>query len=333
MANPRDKLKEQLQRARQEGLLEQTVQREAAQLSAKQPPATEARTEGQRYDARQQDTRQHQAPPSSRIRERYEQLSKTPLTVYLAFDTTDSMGFVINAVRKSIKRIGSGILTTGENIQAAILGVGDHSDAKSLQKRGVHLLGDYGQDNVPTSDPSELKRQVHAIVDTLGWDQHEAYECFAHDIGKRIETSLQQDPSQQYAVILFGDAAPHQKPATWLRQITQGFIVGDAGCKYGRRPEELILLANAAAHTYFVDCSETLFSQPLDERFRQGTYGPVEQHPKTSYLLFKDAEEILPEAIIGMVRKVRGPESLDRYLAQLEPGTATRVTKLLGTGK
>ncbi len=261
-----------------------------------------------------------------------EQTGAAPLRLCLTFDTTGSMRYIISAVRDVASQVGTEILSAERGIEAYVLGVGDHGDKDEIarvRKTGLKMLGDYGQDNTPTTEVEAFVRQVNSIVETNGGDIPEAYECLAKDLCERIMKDKQAAPQRKNIVVFFGDSMPHGN--CQRGNYSDG---GDSGCPYEIDARQLTALGTLADHSYWVDCTD--FAATASGIFRQHTFSHLEGLSNATYLRFADAAEVLPEAIIGMVRKAQGADELQKYLAQLEAGNggkAAKVAGLLGTGR
>ena len=244
--------------------------------------------------------------------------SETPMEVYFVFDTTGSMRYVIEAVQKVIGYVGHQILQAEKGIAARVIGVGDHCDLSGILK-GIRtpakLLGDYGQINDPTTDPRILESQVKRIVYTHGGDDPEAYECLAHDLVALINEDKSSFPEKKHAVVLFGDAYAQQNR-----------IMGvEDGCPNQRDAKQLIPLVSTSTRTFFVGCGG---------HFEELTYGIVRDLQKAQYVPFNQSRDVLPEALIGMVKLARhGAEGLQTYVTSLPKDTATKIMGLLSPGK
>lgn len=251
------------------------------------------------------------AEAAARLNEHAAPAKDAPVVLYEAIDGTGSMDFVIKSVLKCAYKVGSEIFQADKGIEACVLGINDHYDAAELQRSGRKLLGNYGQDNQPTSDARTLEQQVKNLVLTHGGDAPEAYECVAADLITKMEQSRAKSPNKKQVVVIFGDDEPHSNKE----------------CPYQRGPEQIVAMVALADHTYFVDCANILSGTS----FKKGTYGPVSSSPKATYLKFRDAESVLPEAIIGMVKTHQSPTRLAEYFATLPAEKATKVAGLLGS--
>ncbi len=247
------------------------------------------------------------------LQDRVQARQNTSMTVYTVFDSTGSMGHYIQQVRECISQVGREVLDAKKGIEACVLAVNDHCDKLELQNAGVKRLGDYGQDNSPTTNIATLQTQINGIVNTGGGDEPEAYECMASDLVQKINQEKIRNPNKKKVVILFGDAFPHNKKS-----------IADDGCPYQRGPEQLVAMTAIADHTYFVDCAVG------GDKFKDGTYKAAGNFQKTTYLRFEQARSVLAEAIIGMFKKEESPEALKAYLAALPSDKAAKVTGLLG---
>ena len=264
--------------------------------------------------------------------ERIKSVSAAPLVAYLVFDTTTSMDFIINAARECIGNIGRELLGAGKNLEVAVLGAGDHCDEVRLRHQGVKLLGNYGQFNDPTTNVGVLEQQIKKIVGTGGGDEPEAYECLAADLAQIISQDKIRNDRKKHVVVFFGDSRPHQGKAR----------MDDHGCPEGRGPEQLLILAAIADHSYFVDCQQKgdfleregylTTAQKNVSVFEKYTFGIVQDSEKVTLVKFEQAKNFLPEAIIGMVKKVQGLEEYKKYLDQLPSEKKEKVMGLLGPG-
>ncbi|PIZ51290.1 hypothetical protein COY27_04155 [Candidatus Woesearchaeota archaeon CG_4_10_14_0_2_um_filter_33_13] len=248
--------------------------------------------------------------------------------VYFVMDTTGSMASVISRVKESAGYIGRELLEADKGIEVCVLGVGDHCDRTELERAGVRMLGTYGQDNSFTRNTSALTGQVSGLINTHGGDEPEAYECLAADLSTRIMDAKKVAPTTKQVVIMFGDAMPH---GTQSRSFSVGgynYSFADDGCPNQKGPNQLVALATVADYTYMVGCGGTTG----EEVFRQGTYEPTKVTGRSTFVRFDEAKTILPEAIVGMVQKVRGPETYQKFLDQLAGPTADKVRLMLTGG-
>jgi|GEM_PF-3589831 len=246
------------------------------------------------------------------FQDRVQARQDTSMTVYAVFDSTGSMRQYIDQVRSCIDDVGRQVLDAKKGIEACVLGVNDHCDKQELVNARVKMLGDYGQDNTPTTNVATLQAQINGIINTSGGDYPEAYECLAADLVQKINTQKTATSSKKQVIILFGDDIPHNKKSNL-----------DDGCPYQRGPEQLVAMTAVATHTYFVDCSES------GDKFKNGTYQAAGNLQKTTYLRFEQARAVLPEAIIGMFKKEESPDALKEYLASLSADKASKVAGLL----
>jgi len=274
--------------------------------------------------------------------------AKSPqMTVYLVFDTTQSMQTYIDRVRQCIEQVGTAILSAEKGIEACVLGVSDHTKRggqyqheyglfdtllrydefrdREFRRKNARRLGDYGQDNTPTTNTAELKTQLWDIVtdNVSNGDPYEAYECLAADLTRKIQAAKTEKPNKKHVLVFFGDAEPH---ATEPRG-------EDLGCPHGNRPEQVSILAAVADGSYWIDCTRAGYSASYATAFRERTFGLAQRSSTAKYHQFEEASNILPEAIIAMVKEQEGSVELAKYIKSLPAQTAQKVAGFLGTGK
>ncbi len=251
---------------------------------------------------------------AEKLGERISARQNNPLIAYLVFDSTGSMSNYIDAVHTCIEQVGQEILDGKRGIEACVLSVSDHCEKSYLQKQGVRMLGDYGQDNAPTTSVNDLHNQIKSIINTSGGDGPEAYECLAADLTQKMYDDKQKNHNKKQVIVFFGDSVPHGKRS-----------MNDDGCPHQRNAAQLVGMTAMATHTYFVDCAPS-----YNDEFKTGTYQAAGNTPKTTYLRFESARSVLGPAIIGMIKKEESPEALRTYLAALPTYQATKVAGLLG---
>ncbi len=242
----------------------------------------------------------------------------SPLRAYFLFDTTGSMGVYINKARDCIESVGNTLFNDNKGIEVVVLGAGDHCDYALLRNSGVRMMGDYGQLTDATTKTDVLKSNIARIKGTSGGDTPEAYECAAYDLAQMMQGDKITSPKRKQVAIFFGDAMPHKRKEA-----------GDDGCPNQRGAEQLTVLATVADHVYFVDCS----SFQSSTRFRDETYGPVQDSQKTTYLKFDEAESVLPQVISAMVVREQSKVGYRALLASMSDGDRTKVAGFLGDGR
>lgn len=282
-------------------------------------------------------TVEERAAAAEQMRETITRESAAPLGVWYVLDTTGSMDPYIIAVRQCITAVGRETLSAQKGIEARILGVGDHGDKYQLERaRLPYLIGDFGQGNMPTTSADILTQQVADIINTHGGDIPEAYECMAAHLVQAITQEQITTPQKKQVVVWMGDAYPHQPMQASEQEIvssrkTLGYNYYDDRCPFQRGPEQLVALAGLVSRSYWIDCNSA-----SDSPFRRLTFAPVEQFQTAHYLRFADAQSVLPEALIGMVKEAESKAAYETYLKDIEKvdaGKAQQVAGLLGTGR
>lgn len=256
--------------------------------------------------------------------------------IYFVKDVTYSMEPYIKAVQTVASNVGRQTLHAEKGIEATVIGVNEHQRAgftpSILQHRGrpgINIHGDFLQYYPWTTNPEQLQTQVaNLILETKSnGDVAEPYECAAKFLVDQITADRKLNPDRTYGVVFFGDAMPHG-----AKGLKTPFLVSlsdmDAGCVHGVHADELENLINVANRVYWVDCDQRRTGD-----FKKYTYDPLSRRESSIYVKFADAQGILEQALVGMVKQTVSPVAFKEYLASLPSATATSVRGLLGNGQ
>lgn len=119
-----------------------------------------------------------------------------PLEIVFSFDTTGSMYSYLNEVRYSIQDMIVRLQADIPHIRIAIFAHGDYCDRKVYVTKYVDF----------TTDVAKLCDFVKTAKATGGGDSDECYEL----VMLQARTKLSWSPVGQRALVLIGDALPHE---------------------------------------------------------------------------------------------------------------------------
>jgi len=138
----------------------------------------------------------------------------TKVDIIFAFDTTGSMGGIIDEMKANAITIMSDILAMVPDTQFAVISYGDYP----VPPYGYPSSGDYPYrlEQVLTSDQAAIQEAINNLDASGGEDEPEAYtrafyESYAELIGETNPTygSIGARPGAKRIVIDFGDSIPH----------------------------------------------------------------------------------------------------------------------------
>ncbi|MBI2666589.1 VWA domain-containing protein [Candidatus Woesearchaeota archaeon] len=234
-----------------------------------------------------------------RARRITERSAEGTLDIYLAFDTTGSMGEYIEIVKDNIAKVTDAILGNGTRL--SINGIGDHCDGE-----------DWLQMYQLNSNSAEAKRALESIAMTGGGDEPEAYECLALALAQRLPA---ESAGRKKAVVLVADAYPHgmkDEPCergvdyktafTAMKTVCDGFYL--VGCNQN----------NYALQKKIIDSSK-----PESEKF----------------IPLGSMVDVLPDLLVALAKKMESAASLGKYMELLrksDAGKAEKIAGLLGKG-
>ncbi len=267
-----------------------------------------------------------QQPTAPRLNsETFTQPQQGNTRIFYVADVTYSMAPYVQAMQRVIESVGQKTLDAQKGIEATVLGINEHErqgyTPRIIREKisSAKLHQNFLQYFDWTADPSKIRSQVAQLVleNQPNGDTAEPYECTAKYVVDHITQDKIKNPNRNYGVVFFGDAKPHG--------ITK---FDDRGCVHGVKADELETLIQVANRVYWVDCD----SQGTGE-FKQFTYDPLSKRETSIYLKFKDAQSILEDALVGMVKQTVSPATYNDFLATLSGTQAQQVRRLLGNGK
>ncbi|PAA88336.1 hypothetical protein BOX15_Mlig020601g1 [Macrostomum lignano] len=167
-----------------------------------------------------------------------------PLDLAFSFDTTGSMGSVINEVRSNIAEMLQRLATDIPDLSVALIAHGDYGDRYETEIR------DFG------TSTADLVRFAKTVQGTHGGDEPECYEL----VLQQARTRLSWRPHSSRALVLVGDAFPHE--------------VGSARNKYKIDwKAETELLHQLGVTVYCVQCGSSRNSQSFMDHVAKVTGG------------------------------------------------------------
>ncbi|PAA57350.1 hypothetical protein BOX15_Mlig013221g1 [Macrostomum lignano] len=167
-----------------------------------------------------------------------------PLDLAFSFDTTGSMGSVINEVRGNIAEMLQRLATDIPDLSVALIAHGDYGDRYETEIR------DFG------TSTADLVRFAKTVQGTHGRDEPECYEL----VLQQARTRLSWRPHSSRALVLVGDAFPHE--------------VGSARNKYKIDwKAETELLHQLGVTVYCVQCGSSKNSQSFMDHVAKVTGG------------------------------------------------------------
>lgn len=218
------------------------------------------------------------------------------LDIYLAFDTTGSMGSYINSARDNIAEITRQLLEGSSDLRISVNGVGDHCD-------GANCLQMYALSN----KPEEVKASIENIVMTNGGDEPEAYECLALTLAKRLPL---ESLGRKRVVVLVGDSVPHgmnDEPCSYCPDYKSAFQA----------------LKTLCDGFYFVGCNPLAYEQ--QKTLIDGTRKDCEQ-----FLELGSMVDTLPHLIVALAKKMESEKALAEYMKKLELEDKEQAGKVRG---
>ncbi len=223
---------------------------------------------------------------------------KKGLDVYVAFDTTGSMGSYIGVVRNNIAEVTTALLDGKSDLRLSMNGIGDHCDGRNWIQ--MYQL---------SADPGEVRGSIEDIVMTGGGDAPEAYECLALQLAQRI---LRNSAGRKRAVVLIGDSVPHG--------------MNDKKCVKDVDYQDAFKAMKAVTDGfYLVGCDEQMYAQQRRLVDRKSD--------KEKFIPLGDMVDVLPALLIALAKKSQSDKILREYLTSLEAGKAQKIYGLLGSGK
>ncbi len=221
------------------------------------------------------------------------------LDVYIAFDTTGSMGSYIDVVRENLETVTQNLLSESSTTRISMNGVGDHCDGEDCLQ--LYAL---------TKDPKEVRSVMNAIRMTNGGDEPEAYECLALELARYIPTASER---RKRAVVLVADSVPH------------GMVDGpcERQIDYHKTFEALKAVCEGF---YLVGCNPQTYSH------QRQLIDPARKD-KERFIPLGDMVNVLPELLVALAKKTESAAKLEEYMKRLAPKTATAIRGMLGNGQ
>lgn len=135
----------------------------------------------------------------------------------IAFDTTGSMAYYINAVKKHVKELVPELLKANPNMKISIVAFGDYCDMVSST-----VFGNAYQVLDLTNDENKIIKFISEAKNTGGGggDEDEFYELVIKKITE--ETSWRKDSVK--SVLLIADCAPHSVGYSYMGIVTDAQI-------------------------------------------------------------------------------------------------------------
>ena len=118
------------------------------------------------------------------------------IEIAFSFDTTGSMNSCIGKVREQVVEIITRLLGDVPFLRIAVFAHGDYCDAHKYITKHVDF----------TRDTDELCKFVKNVQGTGGGDWEECYELVLQE----VRTKLSWQPGTQRALVMIGDAVPHE---------------------------------------------------------------------------------------------------------------------------
>lgn len=118
--------------------------------------------------------------------------------IAFSFDTTSSMFSCLEEVRKRLREMVQDLKAKIPGIGIAIFAHGDYCDAhRSYVTKYINF----------SNNPNTLCNFVSNVSSTYGGDEPECYEL----VMREVQENLSWSPSSQKALVMIGDAPPHDK--------------------------------------------------------------------------------------------------------------------------
>ena len=119
------------------------------------------------------------------------------MEIAFSFDTTGSMNSFLRGVRDHLQDIVTRLFADIPTLRISIMAHGDYSDYENYVTKHVDL----------TNDVSKLTKFVKNVKSTHGGDWPECYEL----VLRQMQTRVSWAPGTQRALVMIGDAVPHEK--------------------------------------------------------------------------------------------------------------------------
>ncbi|XP_050401735.2 uncharacterized protein LOC126818382 [Patella vulgata] len=219
--------------------------------------------------------------------------------IVFSFDTTSSMYCCLTQIRDRVQDMIQRLQADIPGIRIAVAAHGDYCDKKS---KYVLQLIDFGA-TVP-----ELCDFVRQIEGTFGGDLDECYEL----VMQRVRTGLSWTPNSQRALVMIGDADPHEKD-----YVFEGF------CPNIDWREELQHLKEMGVRIYGVKANgETC---PAD-----GFWKVISKETNGLYLQMEKFDMIF-ETLMAICYREGNTDILQDYLKEVEAENGSKMKTIFGT--
>ena len=120
-----------------------------------------------------------------------------PMEIAFSFDTTGSMNSYLQGVRNHLQDIVTRLFADIPTLRISIMAHGDYCDSRNYVTKHVDL----------TNDVVKLTNFVKNVKSTGGGDWEECYEL----VLRQMQTHVNWAPGTQRALVMIGDAIPHEK--------------------------------------------------------------------------------------------------------------------------
>ncbi|KAK6179314.1 hypothetical protein SNE40_011703 [Patella caerulea] len=219
--------------------------------------------------------------------------------IVFSFDTTSSMYCCLTQIRDRVQDMIQRLQADIPGIRIAVVAHGDYCDKKS---KYVLQHIDFGA-TVP-----ELCDFVRQIEGTFGGDLDECYEL----VMQRVRTDLSWTPNSQRALVMIGDADPHEKD-----YVFEGF------CPNIDWREELQHLKEMGVRIYGVKANgETC---PAD-----GFWKVISKETNGLYLQMEKFDMIF-ETLMAICYREGNTDILQDYLKEVEAENGSKMKTIFGT--
>ena len=169
-------------------------------------------------------------------------ISRRPIDIVIAFDTTGSMSSYITAVRRKVEEFTNTFFSTLPNLQMAICAFGDYCDSITDRFQYTNL----------TDDKTKIIKAIKEYKNTSGGDNDEFYELVIKNIVEK--TTWRKDSKRIF--ILIGDCKPHEIGYSCEKEVINNQIDWREECQKAANKSIIIDTLNIEDEKWYEEAAE-----------------------------------------------------------------------------